>query len=633
MTTTESMPAIHRLETGLDLAFFPSETMERWSENFEKEFLRISYAARVNILSAIKSAESGHIGTSFSSIDVILVVRKLLDGWKQKEFHLDTIFFSSKGHDAPAIYAAMHADGELQDNDLFRLRRLDGLPGHPEINTPGVPTNTGSLGMGISKAKGFIYANRLECRDSRVVVLLGDGELQEGQIWESLPGAAKDNLKELTVIVDGNGIQSDTWLSNTSPLGNLRSRVEGCGWIYMECNGHDLHELKSVITREQEKPVFIFAKTIKGAGINSMMSFDPTGKFYKFHSGSLDDSNYQKAVAELLARLNSNALVTERFVDAQLLVIEDDEVPKSRPKSFVTEWGKLLRDVMSQFPDIFILDADLSYDTGTYIAREEFPKRYIQAGIAEQDMVSMAGTLALRGQIPIVHSFATFLSMRPTEQIFNNLTENSRIIYCGFLAGLIPAAPGFSHQAVTDVGIFLSLPNIDVVEPSCASELKNALDFSISSKRSTYIRVNSVGYPEISESKNFGPGVGITRRSGENIAIVTSGSTLLIEALKAAQILSSENINVSLYSYPFLGSKPTKDFLRTLAKYSQIIVLENHLPTLGNFHILNNSLQSKKVFRLGLENLPRNGRDHEVLAFHNLDAQGIALFIKEIHSY
>jgi transketolase C-terminal domain/subunit len=127
--------------------------------------------------------------------------------------------------------------------------------------------------------------------------------------------------------------------------------------------------------------------------------------------------------------------------------------------------------------------------------------------------------------------------------------------------------------------------------------------------------------------------VGITRRSGENIAIVTSGSTLLIEALKAAQILSSENINVSLYSYPFLGSKPTKDFLRTLAKYSQIIVLENHLPTLGNFHILNNSLQSKKVFRLGLENLPRNGRDHEVLAFHNLDAQGIALFIKEIHSY
>ena len=143
MTTTESMPAIHRLETGLDLAFFPSETMERWSENFEKEFLRISYAARVNILSAIKSAESGHIGTSFSSIDVILVVRKLLDGWKQKEFHLDTIFFSSKGHDAPAIYAAMHADGELQDNDLFRLRRLDGLPGHPEINTPGVPTNTG----------------------------------------------------------------------------------------------------------------------------------------------------------------------------------------------------------------------------------------------------------------------------------------------------------------------------------------------------------------------------------------------------------------------------------------------------------------------------------------------------------
>ena len=632
MTITKPTPSKHRLDSGLELAFFSYAQIKKWLQNFDAEFLRISYAARLNILSSIKSAGSGHIGTSFSSIEIILVARNRLHLWAQKDPNLNTVFFSSKGHDAPAIYAVMHANGELKDEDLFQLRRLGGLPGHPEIVTPGIPTNTGSLGMGISKAKGFIYANRIEKKDSRVIVLLGDGELQEGQIWESMPGAARDNLHELTVIVDGNGIQSDTWLSKTSPLGDLKSRVQGCGWIYLECHGHELNELKSAVKESQTKPTFIYAKTTKGAGVNSMMSFGPKGKFYKFHSGSLDDTNYQNSVEELLARMTFVIPPCEEYNGAKILNFEDDATPKSRPKSFVTEWAQILLEVMSQNEDIVILDADLSFDTGTYLAREVFPERYIQAGIAEQDMVSMAGTLALRDQIPIVHSFATFLSMRPAEQIFNNLSENSRVLYCGFLAGIIPAAPGFSHQAVTDVGIFLSLPNINVIEPSCLFELKEALKFSISSNCSTYIRVNSVGNPEIFENNNFGPGSGTLRRVGEFIAIIVSGPTLLIQSIEAAEILTNDGLKISIYSYPFLGSTPTQEFLNSISQYSHVVILENHLPTIGNFHILSQYCNSTRVYRLGLESLPKNGRNDEVLAFHNLDAKGIAHFVKEIIS-
>jgi transketolase len=632
MTSTELLPSKYQLASGLDLAFFPSKNIMNWVENFDEKFLQISYAARLNILSSIKAAGSGHIGTSFSSIETILVVRNLLLQWNQKEPNLGTVFFSSKGHDAPAIYAAMHADGELKDEELFQLRRLGGLPGHPEIDTPGIPTNTGSLGMGISKAKGFIYSYRIEKKDSRVIVLLGDGELQEGQIWESMPGAARDNLNELTVIVDGNGIQSDTWISKTSPLGDLKSRVEGCGWIYLECNGHELKDLKSVVQRRQTKPTFIFAKTIKGAGINSMMAFRPEGKFYKFHSGSLDDANYQNSVEEILARMESVVPPFKRINSAPILNFEDDDTPKFRPKSLVTHWSTMLHQAMTENQDIVLMDADLSYDTGTYLAREKYPLRYIQAGIAEQDMVSMAGTLALGGRIPIVQSFATFLSMRPTEQIFNNLTEKTRIIYCGFLAGIVPAAPGFSHQAVTDVGIFLSLPNVDVVEPSCAFELQEALNFSISSDRSTYIRINSIGNPEVCENKYFGPGNGTLRRDGEAVAVITSGTTLLSQSIEAAEMLVDDGLNLSVYSYPFLGSKPTEEFLASLAQYSHVVVLENHLPTIGNFHIFAQHLNSKNLFRLGLEILPKNGRNDEVLAFHNLDAHGIARFVKEVSS-
>jgi transketolase len=603
------------------------------------ELENIASQVRRDIVRMVAAVSSGHPGGSLGCADFLTFMYFEWMNFNAKDFQMDgkneDLFFLSNGHISPVWYSVLSRAGFFPVNELATFRKLSSrLQGHPSTDKklPGVRMASGSLGQGLSVGVGAAQVKKLNGDKSIVYTLHGDGELQEGQIWESLPGAARDNLRELTVIVDGNGIQSDTWLSNTSPLGDLKSRVEGCGWIYLECNGHDLDALKSVITRGQEKPTFVFAKTIKGAGINSMMSFGAKGKFYKFHSGSLDDTNYQNAVGELLARMRSASPPSEVFGEAQTLTVEDDEVPKSRPKSFVTEWSDLLRDAMAQIPNTVILDADLSYDTGTYFAREEFPNRYIQAGIAEQDMVSIAGTLALSGQIPIVHSFATFLSMRPTEQIFNNLSEKSRIIYCGFLAGLIPAAPGFSHQAVTDVGVFLSLPNIDVVEPSCATELQKALDYSISSKRSTYIRINSVGYPEIHECENFGPGVGAKRRIGNNIAVVTSGTTLLTQALEAADILSNDAIKISIYTYPFLGSKPTEEFLSLLARYSHVIVLENHLPTLGNFYIFKDSLQTSKVWRMGLENLPRNGRNDEVLAFHNLDAEGIAHFVRKISS-
>ena len=358
MTDTNISPSIHTLDSGFGLTFFPAVSFASWSEDFEANFLRITYAARINILSSIKAAGSGHIGTSFSSIESIIVSRNLLSEWKHRQQNLETVFFSSKGHDAPAIYAAMHADGELSDDKLFHLRRLGGLPGHPEIDTPGIPTNTGSLGMGISKAKGFVYANRLRDVDSRVIVLLGDGELQEGQIWESLPGAVRDNLNEITVIVDGNAIQSDTWVTETSPLGDLRLRVEGSGWKFLECNGHDLHSLESVIKRKQDSPTFVLARTTKGAGINSMMSFAPDGKFYKFHSGSLDDSNYSHSVNELLARMQHDFSPNLHFDAAKALSIEPDHNPKSRPESFVTAWSELLPEAMKKHPELVILDAD-----------------------------------------------------------------------------------------------------------------------------------------------------------------------------------------------------------------------------------------------------------------------------------
>lgn len=144
-------------------------------------------ACRINALYMIARAGSGHIGSSFSSLDIVT--------WLQPEeltpsHDVERLYFSSKGHDAPGLYAALIALERLPFDTIHRLRQLGGLPGHPDVGTPGMVTNTGSLGMGISKAKGLVLDSRLQNRASRVFVMTGDGELQEGQIWESLLSAA-----------------------------------------------------------------------------------------------------------------------------------------------------------------------------------------------------------------------------------------------------------------------------------------------------------------------------------------------------------------------------------------------------------------------------------------------------------
>src|SRR5436309_13444704 len=195
------------------LSYVPLHEIRRVRGAIRDPFARAEVLAdlcRVNTLYAIMNAGSGHIGSSFSSTDIIT--------WLWTEELRDTnsgapgsdVYFSSKGHDAPALYALLVALEKLDFDLLHRLRRFGGLPGHPDVETPFIATNTGSLGMGISKAYGMARAKRFANRKGRIVVMTGDGELQEGQIWESLQPAANLALNETTVIVDHNKYQSDS---------------------------------------------------------------------------------------------------------------------------------------------------------------------------------------------------------------------------------------------------------------------------------------------------------------------------------------------------------------------------------------------------------------------------------------
>jgi transketolase len=438
-------------------------------------------------------------------------------------------------------------------------------------------------------------------------------------------GAVRDGFSELIAIVDGNKIQSDTWVESTLPLGDLRKRVEGSGWSYLECDGQDPEAVLAAFqaAATDPNPVFIYASTTKGSGISWMESFPTTGEYYKFHSGALAPEVYEAAVEVLVSHWGSGpgghtgVLPPERP--------EFDAVtPRARPESLLTHWEEMLSGVMESHPKVVAFDGDLSYDTGTHLARNKFPDRYIQAGIAEQDMVSMAGTMALAGHLPFVHSFATFLTMRATEQIFNNSTEYSQIVYFGFLAGLVPSAPGFSHQAVTDVGIMSSIPHMRVFEPSCATEIQWAIDQALAHSGPSYLRMGGLSplealTPDRASALN-------ERFGGTDVALVTSGPLLGLEALAAAKSLSAEGISTAVFSYPEITAELESENVATLSQFPLVVVLENHNPTVAKFRRISEALadhSNTTVIRIGLDQIPANGQPAEVLRHHRLDATSL----------
>ena len=236
----------------------------------------IADMCRANALVAVKRAGSGHLGSSFSALDIVvhLLWRELNVaevGWEHPD---RDVFFSSKGHDVPGLYAALHALGVIPTERLLRLRRLGGLDGHPDVGVPGIEANAGSLGMGLSKGRGMAWAKRHLGRDGLVVVMTGDGELQEGQNWEAFASGAHQRVGNLWAIVDRNELQSDRPTEEILALGDIEAKLRAFGWHVEVCNGHDHDELGAAFAAmraaAEDVPKVLFANTIKGRGVSFM---------------------------------------------------------------------------------------------------------------------------------------------------------------------------------------------------------------------------------------------------------------------------------------------------------------------------------------------------------------------------
>jgi transketolase len=594
--------------------------------------------ARINTLSMITGAWSGHIGTSFSSLEVMswLFLNEIRD-LDQGDDACD-VFFSSKGHDAPALYSVLIGLGLLDESKLHELRRLKGLPGHPHVETPFVQANTGSLGMGVSKAKGMVLANRLAGIERRVFVLTGDGELQEGQFWESLSSAATRQLGEIVAIIDHNKIQSDTWVHEVSPIGDLEAKLRSFGWHVTRCDGHDVAALERTfrsLDAVPNQPKVIIADTVKGKGVSFMEgpALKP-GQLYAYHSGAPKEDAYVNGVKELLATAN------RLFGELGLGTVATDTTlrnPRREPRTtenLIAAYEQALVRQADRHPNLVALDADLIKDCGLVSFAKRFPDRFIECGIAEQDMVSMAGGMARRGALPIVHSFACFLAARPNEQIYNQCSEGTKVIYVGSLAGLIPGGPGHSHQSVRDISALRGVANMSLVEPCLGAEVQALLDYAVNTAAdSVYLRLVSVKWPvpfAYPHHQKVEPGRGWVVRDGSDAVVFGYGPWLLANAYEAAdEVEQSTGASIRLVNLPWLNRVDPRWLREVIGGRRYILTLDNHYLKGGQGEMLATAIAelslepTPRILRVGVTALPECGTNDEVLAHHKLDVASL----------
>lgn len=259
---------------------------------------------RIDVLTTLHGVQSGHPGGSLSVCEIMTYLYQehmRLDAKHPDDPDRDRLVLS-KGHVCPMLYRNLAEKGFFPLSEMATLRRLDGLPGHPSTHTPGVEMPGGPLGQGFPAAQGMAMALKLNDSPAKVYVILGDGELDEGIVWETAMSAAKFKLDNLIAIVDYNRVQLDGTTDEIMPLGDLAAKWESFGWTVLECDGHDIEALDfciSVADGAVGAPTVILANTVKGKGVSFM-----EGK-NAWHGKAIDDESFAKAMEELGGEINA----------------------------------------------------------------------------------------------------------------------------------------------------------------------------------------------------------------------------------------------------------------------------------------------------------------------------------------
>lgn len=270
-----------------------------------KDLKTVANNMRINVIKMLSRAQSGHPGGSLSACEILatLYFKEMNIDPKNPHWEDRDRFVLSKGHGAPVLYAALAEKGYFPKEELKSLRKIDSmLQGHPDMKgTPGVDMTTGSLGQGLSAANGMALAGKIDKKDYRVYALIGDGEVQEGIVWESAMFASHYKLDNITVFLDHNGLQIDGFNKDVMNIEPIGDKFKSFGWHVINIDGHSFEEIIKAIDEAKltkGKPTIIIAKTIKGKGVSFMENKAD------WHGRAPSEEETRKALDELGGGIN-----------------------------------------------------------------------------------------------------------------------------------------------------------------------------------------------------------------------------------------------------------------------------------------------------------------------------------------
>jgi transketolase len=550
-------------------------------------------------------------------------------------------FVLSKGHAAPVLYAALAEAGVFPESRLMTLRQFSSeLEGHPTPIIPGVDAATGSLGQGLSVGAGLAIGARMDKSPTRVYVLVGDGEMAEGQIWEAAAFAGHYKLDNLTLLADVNALGQSEHTMYQHDMETYRRKFESEGWATEVIDGHDVSAVLTALGRAKSttgRPQAILARTIKGHGVSFAAGKE------NWHGKAFSKDQLQEALKEIGPAIDVPPDPGKSYARTSLPVPPDfpapaaPDYPADKPVATREAYGFALKRLGAVNPHLVAVSGDVKNSTFSEIFQEAYPTHFYQGYIAEQNLVSAGVGLAARGKVPFLDTFACFLS-RAYDNVRMAAISRANINLCGSHAGISIGEDGPSQMALEDLAMFRAIHGSAVFYPSDAVCAERLTEIMARRPGINYIRTSRPKTPILySKDEKFPvPGFKVLRQSAQDRALVIGAGITLFEALKAADDLKSQGVAVRVVDlYCLKPLDPQAIAAQLKAAGGRLVTVEDHWPEGGVGEAVLSALAQAgatpaKSRLLAVTGMPHSGKEQELLDAFGISARHIAAAVREI---
>ncbi len=605
-------------------------------------------AARIRVLSlkSTSQAGSGHPSSCCSCAELLSVIffQAMRYDPAQPGSHANDRLVMSKGHAAPALYAAWAEAGFLKEADLMDLRTMNSpIEGHPMPILPFVDVATGSLGQGLSVGLGIaLHQSRVLKSDGRTFVLMGDGEMAEGSVWEAFALASHMRISNLIAVVDVNRLGQSRETMHGHDMFAYAKKVEAFGWeAFVVENGHDVEELLTVFPRAlrvKNKPVCLLAKTFKGNGVKLISDREswhgkPLKKGPELDQAILDVSGDLMKSPPIPAIPKPTGPVETPPTGPLLGPVAPPPYDPTSKVATRAAVGDALIALGTADPRIWVIDGDTQNSTYTEKFGKEFPGRFLECFIAEQNMAGTAAGLASRGAIPFACTFGAFLA-RAFDQIRMAALSGLPVKFLGTHAGISIGEDGPSQMALEDLAAFRTLPNGAVLYPSDAVSAYHCIVQLAGHPGPGYVRLSRPAAPILYNPKETFPlgNIKTPRTAKAPKLTVISAGVVLHEVLKAVDALGP-GAPVQVIDLYCLKPFPA-DALREALNLSggRCAVFEEHAPEggLGDSVAAGLAGWIRDWKHVAVNKVPRSGPPEALLESFGLSAKKIEETLRQI---